>query len=137
MFRHGEISTEVDKKPFVFTLCALLVCIICLAALIIFGRGDAMAIFGAVMMAVVTLAAGSVLFAMVSDYAYINDQTLYISYLFKKKEISLKQIGKIRNREDTYEVYDRNGNLVGTINGMLTGIDSILYELDKNSVNFE
>ena len=56
MFRHGEISTEVDRKPFVFTLVCLIVGLAVTLAAFILGRGSGLALFAGILMAVVTLA---------------------------------------------------------------------------------
>ena len=134
MFKRSEISTEVDRKPFVFTLVCLIVGLTVTIAAFLLGRGNGLAVFAGLMMAVVTLAAAIVLAAMVSDQAYIRDGILHISYLLKKAEIPLEKIGKVTLKDDIYSVYDRRGQLVGTINGLLTGIDSILYALDKTGI---
>ena len=134
MFRHGDISTEVDRKPFVFTLVCLIVGLAVTLAAFILGRGSGLALFAGILMAVVTLAAGAVMAAMVSDRAYIEDGVLHISYLLKKADIPLEKIGRVTLRDDVYSVYDRHDRLVGTINGLLTGIDSILHALDSSGI---
>ena len=137
MFRHGEISTEVDRKPFIFTVEAFAVCIIIAILAFVFSKGNALLIFGGVMMAAVALAAAAVLFAMISDYAFVEGNKLHMSYLFRKKNVELNKIGKMSLKDDIYSVYDRAGDLIGTINAKLTGIDSLLLYLDKNGVKID
>ena len=78
-------------------------------------------------MGVVTLAAAVVLFAMISDCAYISDNKLHMNYLFKKNVIEVAKIGRVSLKDNVYTVYDRAGNV-------LTGVDTILYFLDKNGI---
>ena len=137
MFRHGDISTETDKKPFVFTLVAFLGSLIATVLILVLAWGQGLAIFAAIMLFIVAIASGSVLFAMVTDQAYIEDDKLTMRYLFKKKVVPLNKIGKVTYKDDLYSVYDLKGNIIGTINGQLTGIDSVLYKLDKSGVRFE
>ena len=85
-------------------------------------------------MGIVTLAAGVVLFAMISDCAYVSDNKLHMNYLFKKNVIEVAKIGRVSLKDNVYTVYDRAGNVAGTINGLLTGVDTILYFLDKNGI---
>ena len=134
MFRHGEISTEVDRKPFIFTLVSLIVGLAVTVVAFASGHGNTLAVFAGIMMAIVSLAAGIVLLAMISDKAYIEDGILHMSYLTKKAEIPLEKIGRVTLKDDVYSVYDRHEKLVGTINGLLSGIDSILYALDKGGI---
>ena len=136
MFRHGDISTETDKKPFLFTLIAFLGSLI--AAILIFalGKGHGLAIFAGILLSIVAIAAGAVLFAMVTDQAYIQDETLYMRYLFRRAEVPLSQIAKISYQDQLYSVYDRKGSLLGTINGQLSGIDSLLFKLDQSGIPF-
>ena len=136
MFRHGEISTEVDKKTFVFTLLAFSVSLTAALLLFVLGAGEGLAVFAGILLSVVALAAGAVLFAMVTDQAFIRDDKLYMRYLFRRSEIALGEIGKITLRENVYSVFDRKGRLAGTINAQLTGIDKILFKLDKSGVSF-
>lgn len=134
MFRHGSISTEIDRKPFFFTLIALVAGLAGTVLLLTLGWGNALAIFAGILLGIVTLAAASVLFGMVTDRAYVEDGVLHMRYLFRKKTIRLEQIARVTLKEDVYTVYDRHGEARGTINGKLTGIDSVLYELDRNGI---
>ena len=134
MFRHGEISTEVDRKPFWFTLTGFVLSLAAAILLFVFGGGEGLAVFAGLLMAVVALAGGAVLFAMVTDRAYIADGVLHVRYLFKRAEIPLTEIGRLEYKEDVYTVYDRHGAAVGTINGRLTGIGTILHHLDLSGV---
>ena len=136
MFGHGDISTETDKKPFLFTLIAFLGSLTAGVLLLVFSKGEGLGVFAGILMLLLALAAGAVLFAMVSDKAYIEEETLYMSYLFKRRKVSLKAIGKIMYKDNEYLVYDRKGAILGTINGQLTGIDKILHKLDKSGVPF-
>lgn len=136
MFRHGEISTETDKKPFFFALAAFLGCLTAAVLLFALGGGEGLAIFAGVLLAVVAAAAGIVLFAMLSDRAYVENGALHMRYLFRRTQIPLKEIGKVSLKDQVYSVYDRNGRLAGTINAQLSGIGTVLYELDKNGVPF-
>ena len=134
MFKHGPISTETDRKPFFFTLIALVVGLTGVVLLFVLGKGNALAVFAGVLLGVVTLAAAAVLFGMVADRAYVEDGVLHMRYLFKHRSVPLEKIAKVTLENDIYSVYDRSGDLRGTINGKLTGIDSILYELDQNGI---
>ena len=136
MFRHGEISTETDKKPFFFALAAFLGCLTAAVLLFVFGRGEGLAIFAGVLLAVVAAAAGIVLFAMVSDRAYVENGVLHMSYLFRRRQIPLGEIGKVSLKDQVYSVFDRKGTLAGTINAQLGGVGIILHELDRNRVPF-
>ena len=136
MFRHGEISTEVDKGPFIFTLAVLGGSILLGTVILVFAGVTPLNIFFAAMCAIMALCAAAVLFAMMSDYACINDDVLTVSYLFKKKTIALKDIGQVSCKDNVYTVYDRKKNKVGTINGMATGIDRLMGEMNRKHVNF-
>lgn len=136
MFRHGEISTEIDKKPFVFTLTAFLGSLAATVLILVFGWGNALALFAGFLLLIVAIASGVVLFAMVTDRAYIEDDTLFMSYLFKQKRVPLKNIGKVSYKDEVYSIYDRKGNIIGTVNGKLTGIGTVILELDKQGVPF-
>ena len=136
MFRRGEISTEIDRKPFIFTLLAFSVSLTMALLLFILGAGDGLAIFAGILLSVVAVASGAVLFAMVTDQAYVRDDKLCMRYLFRRSEIALGEIGKISLKEDVYSVFDKKGSLRGTINAQLTGIDKILFKLDKSGVPF-
>jgi len=134
MFRRGDISTETDKKPFIFAVICFSIGLAVTIAAFLLAHGNALSIFAGVMMGVVTLAAGVVLFAMISDCAYVSDNKLHMNYLFKKNAIEVAKIGRVSLKDNVYTVYDRAGNVVGTINGLLTGVDTILYCLDKNGI---
>ncbi|MBR5343956.1 MAG: hypothetical protein IK149_08675 [Oscillospiraceae bacterium] len=136
MFRHGDVSTETDSKPFFFTLAAFLGCLTAAVLVFVLGRGQGLAVFAGIMLSVVALAAGAVLLAMVTDQAYVRDGTLTMRYLFRKTSVPLGEIGKITYKEDVYSVFDRKGSLLGTINAKLTGIDTVLHQLDQNGVPF-
>ncbi len=136
MLKHGEISTEVDRKPFLFTLTAAAGSTA--ASILLFALGgDALSIFAGVLVAVVAIVAWFILFVLVTDYAYIEDGVLHLRYLMKKQSIPLESIGKITFKDGVYSVYNRKGDAAGTVNGLATGIDVILQELDKNGVRFE
>ncbi len=60
-----------------------------------------------------------------------------MSYLCRKKAVPLAGLGKVTCKDNVYSVYGRKGDLLGTVNGLLSGIDEILHELDKNGVRFE
>ncbi len=136
MFKKGEVSTETDKKPFYFTLIALIGAATATALLFALSGGEPLAIFAGVLAAIVTLSAGAVLLALVTDRAYIEDGVLYMSYLLKKRSIPIREIGKISLLNDVYYVYDKSGNAAGTINARLTAIGEVLFALDKSGVNF-
>ena len=95
MFSHGSISTEVDKKPFVFTVVALSGSLIGAVLLFVFSKGEGLAIFAGIMLGLIFLASAAVLFAMVTDQAYIENDTLFMRYMFRKSRIPLKEIGKV------------------------------------------
>ena len=135
MFRHGEFSTEVDKKPFLFTAAAFLGCLTA-AVLLFVLSGDALSVFAGILLSIVAVAAGAVLLAMVTDRAYVEGGVLNMSYLFRRTRIPLREIGKVSFKDDLYTVYDRKGDKVGAINGKLTGIDTILHVMDQNKVPF-
>ena len=136
MLRHGTFSTEVDSQPFYFTRAALAGCLTAAVLIFVLGRG-ALAIAAGVMLSVVALSAAVTLFAMVTDYAAIENSVLTMSYLFRKKAVPLAEIGKVTCKDNVYSVYGKKGDLLGTVNGLLSGIDEILHELDKNGVRFE
>lgn len=137
MFRHGEISTEIDRKPFVFTLAAAVCCLTAAVLLFVLGGGNALAVFSGILVSVVAAVSLFILFVMLTDRAYIDGGVLNTRYLFKKRSIPLADIGKITCKENVYSVYDKRGGVVATVNGLLTGIDRIVSELDKNGVRFE
>ena len=39
-------------------------------------------------------------------------------------------------KDEVYLIYDRKGNIIGTVNGKLTGIGTVILELDKRGVTF-
>ncbi len=135
MFKHGETSTEIDKNTFFFTLAAFLGSLTATLLLFILGWGRPLAIFAGILLAVVALAAAAVLFAMTTDQAYILDNKLYMSYMFRKTAVPLDQIGKITSKDNVFSVFDRRGKLLGTINGQLTGIDKVLLKLDQCGIH--
>ncbi|MBQ6680291.1 MAG: hypothetical protein IJM76_09805 [Lachnospiraceae bacterium] len=137
MFRHGRISTETDRKPFIFTVTAAAACGTGAVLLFVFGKGDALSIFAGVLLSIVFLAAAAVLFAMVTDCAWIGDGELHMGYLFRNKTVKLKEIGKICYKDDVYTVFGRDGQEIGSINAKLTGIGRVLHELDRQGVRFE
>lgn len=136
MFKKGQVSTEVDKGPFIFTLVALVVGLTVTVLLFALGRGAGLSVFAGVLFAIVTLSAAVVLFALLTDKAYIDDGVLYTSYMFKKRAIKLDEIGKISYKDDVYTVFDKKGNRVSTINAKLTSIGEVIFALDKAGVDF-
>lgn len=136
MFRHGEISTETDRGPFFFTLAALICCLTA-AVLCFVLSGAALAVYAGILLAIVAAAAFAVLLALMTDFAFIRDGTLFTRYFLKKRAIPLREIGKVTHREEIYTVYDKKGAPLATVNGRLTGIDRILSELDRSGVLFE
>ena len=137
MFKKGQISTEVDKGPFIFTLVALIVGLIVTVLLFVFGKGEGLSVFAGILFAVITLSAAAVLFALLTDKAYIDDGVLYTSYMFKKRAIKTDEIGKITYKDDVYTVYDKKGNKISTVNAKLTSIGDVIFALDKAGVNFD
>ena len=123
MFRHGDISTETDRGPFLFTLAALLGSLMAAVLIFALGGGHALAIVAGVLLSAVAVAAAAVLFALTSDRAYIEDDALCMRYMFRSARIPLGEIGRIAYKDDVYSVFDRKENPVGTINARLTGID--------------
>ena len=136
MFKKGQVSTETDKGPFLFTLIALIVGLIVTVLLFALSEGNALAIFAGIMVAIVTASAAAVMFSLLTDRAYIDNGVLYMSYMFKKKSILIKDIGKITLRDDVYYVYGKNGAEAGTINAKLTSVGDVILALDKSGVNF-
>ena len=137
MFKKGQVSTEVDKGPFVFTLVALTVGAAVTVLLFVLGKGDALSVFAGILVALVTLSAAAVMFALLTDKAYIDGDRLYMSYLFKKKSIPVKDIGSITLRDDVYYVFDKKDRQAGTMNAKLTAIGEVIFALDKSGVNFK
>ena len=109
MFKKGQVGTEVDKGPFIFTLIVLI-------------GGAAVTVL---------------LFALLTDRAYIDGGKLYMSYLFKRKSVQIEEIGKITYKDDVYTVFDKKNNKVGTLNAKLTSIGEVIFALDKAGVDFE
>ena len=136
MFKKGQIGTEVDKGPFIFTLIALVVGCAVTVLLFVLGWGEPLAIFAGILFAIVTVAAGAVMFALLTDKAYIDNGVLYMSYMFKKRSIPIGEIGKITLHEEVYYVYDKKGAAAGTINAKLTAVGDVITALDKSGVNF-
>ena len=136
MLRHGEISTEMDRKPFIFTVTALSGCLIAAVLILVLGKKDPLGIFAGVLLLIVAAAAAVVLFAMLTDRAYIEDDTLCISYMFRKAAVPVGSIGSVTYKDDVYYVLDKSGKVLGSINGRLTGIDRVLFALDKRKVPF-
>lgn len=136
MFKKGLYGTEVDKGPFLFALIALTVGAVVTALLFIFAGKEPLAIFAGILFAVVTLAAGGVLLAIVTDRAYIDGGVLYTSYLFKRRSIRVADIGKITLKDDVYYIYDKNDAAAGTINAKLTAVGEVITALDQSGVQF-
>ena len=136
MLRHGEISTEADKGPFLFTLAVLCGSVILAVIILVFSGTNAVNITIRAFLGLMALASGSVLFAMLTDYACVQDGILTMSYLFRKNRIAVREIGSISFKDDVYTVYDRKKGKVGTINALATGIDRVIGELNRNHVNF-
>ena len=136
MFKKGQVSTEVDKGPFIFTLAALSVGSIVTVLLFVFAGREPLAVFAGILVLTVTLAAGAVLFAMLTDRAYIDGGTLYMSYLFRKRSVKITDISRITLSDEVYHVYDKKGAKVGTINSKLTAIGDLIFALDRSGVNF-
>ena len=136
MFKKGQISTEVDRGPFLFSLIAFIGGTTTAVLLFVLGKGDALAIFAGVMLSIVGVASGAILFAVLTDKAYVENGVLYMSYLFKKRSIPIKEIAKIELRNEVYSVYNKSGAIAGTINAKLTSVGDVILELDKSGVNF-
>ena len=136
MFRKGEVSTATDKGPFLFTLTALAVGTVVTVLLFVLGGGDPLAVFAGILFAVVTLSAGAVLIALVTDKVYIEGGTLFMSYLFKTRSIPIGEIGKVSLHNEIYSVYDKKGALAGTFNAKLASVGDIILALDKSGVTF-
>ncbi len=136
MLKKGDVSTEIDKGPFFFSLAVFLGSTAASVLLFALGGGDGLAIFAAVILLIVALAAFVVIFAMVTDCAYIEGDTLSMQYLFKKISVPVDEISKITYKEDLYTVYGKNGMQLGSINAKLTGAGRVISELDRKGVNF-
>lgn len=137
MFKKGQVSTEVDKGPFLFSLVAFVVSTAVTVLLFVLGGGAALSVFAGILVGIVALAAAAVLFALLTDKAYIDGGVLYMSYLFKKKSVPIKDIGRIAFRDDVYYVFDKKDEKIGTINAKLTAIGDVIFALDKNGVDFK
>ena len=83
-----------------------------------------------------TMASLFVLLGMLSDYAYIDNNTLYMHYMFDQSKIALKDIKYIELKEDIYHVYDENDKEVGTINALALGVDGIVKEFYRRNIPF-
>ncbi|MBR0462158.1 MAG: hypothetical protein IJJ00_05560 [Erysipelotrichaceae bacterium] len=136
MLKHGEISTEVGKAPFVFSLASFVCTTTAALLMLIKGRGNMLAIMSAFMLIIVALASLGVLIGLLTDYAYIKDDVLYMRYVFKKSSISLKDIGKIQLKDNVYHVYNLKNDEIGTVNAVALGIESITSELYRKHVPF-
>lgn len=136
MFSHGAVSTEIDRKPFLFTVIAASVSTVAAVLLFALTGGDALAIFAGILVSVVALVAWFILFVMLTDYAYADGDTLRTRYLLKKARIPFSEIDSVSCVEKVYYLRNRHGDVLATINGQLTGIDRILRELEKNGVRF-
>jgi len=136
MFKKGQVCTETDKGPFWFTLIAFVFGTAGTVLLFVLGGGDALAVFAGILLGTVALAAGGVLFALITDRAYIDNGVLHMSYMFKRKSISIDEIGKITLKDEVYSVYDKKGAVAGTINSKLTGVGDLIFALDRSGVNF-
>lgn len=137
MFKHGDCSTEVDRRPFLFTLIAFLGGTAAAVLLFVLGRGNPLSIFAGILIAIVAVAALVVLFAILTDYAYVENGMLKTRYLFKRTSTPLSQIEKVTCRDKVYYVYGKHGEVAATVNGLLTGIDTILTAFEKHGVRFE
>ena len=72
MFKKGQVCTETDKGPFWFTLIAFVLGTAGTVLLFVLGGGDALAVFAGILLGTVALAAGGVLFALITDRAEID-----------------------------------------------------------------
>ena len=132
-----KVSTKIDKKTMIFTIIALIMCSVLSIVLLIKYKGNYLALFAAIMLIVVAISSFVVLIGMLTDKAYIENNVLYMSYIFKKSNIKLNEIGYIEFKDDVYHVYDNKNNEVGSINGLALGIDELIHELDINNVNIK
>lgn len=132
-----KVSTKIDKKTLMFTIIALIMCSVLSIVLLIKYKGNYLALFAAIMLIVVAISSFVVLIGMLTDKAYIENNVLYMSYIFKKSNIKLNEIGYIEFKDDVYHVYDNKNNEVGSINGLALGIDELIHELDINNVNIK
>ena len=136
MFKHGSVSTEVDRKPFLFTVIAASVSTVAAVLLFALTGGNALAIFAGILVTVVELVAWFILFVMLTDYAYVDGDVLKTHYLLKKASIPFSEIDSVSCVEKVYYIRNRHGDVLATVNGQLTGIDGILHALEKNGVRF-
>lgn len=136
MFKHGEFSTEISKAQFIFALLSFVLMMGIGITIFIVFWGNMLAVLAFALMLIVGLCSLGVLIGLISDYAYIKDDRLYMSYVFKKSSIDLKDIGGITLKDNIYHVYDKKQGEVGTINALALGIDSITNELDRKHVPF-
>ncbi len=134
MFRHGDISTQVDRGPFIFSLIAFAGSSVTSWLILVFAKGSPLGLWAVVLLAIVGLAALVSLFGMLTDYACIENGILHMHYLFRDRTIALKDIKRLEFKDNIYTVYDRHGSKVGTINALLTGIDEVIHELDRNRI---
>lgn len=132
-----KASTKIDKKTLIFTIVALIMCSVLSIVLLIKYKGNYLALFAAIMLIVVAISSFVVLIGMLTDKAYIENNVLYMSYIFKKSNIKLNEIGYIEFKDDVYHVYDNKNNEVGSINGLALGIDELIHELNINNVNIK
>lgn len=132
-----KASTKIDKKTLIFTIVALIMCSDLSIVLLIKYKGNYLALFAAIMLIVVAISSFVVLIGMLTDKAYIENNVLYMSFIFKKSNIKLNEIGYIEFKDDVYHVYDNKNNEVGSINGLALGIDELIHELDINNVNIK
>ena len=130
MFRHGEYSTEVDKGPFIFTLTGIVSCLAVILVLLFTGDMPALKIMAIVFLLILLLSGIWVMIGLVLD-------TLYMHYIFKMRSIKTEDIQKLTVENGIYTVYDRKGEVAGTMNAMLSGIDSVIGELNHRKVSFE
>lgn len=137
MFKKSELSTEVGKGPFIFTISALIISALVIVLVVVFSQFGFLEIACIFFMGIILIGSIVVLFGMVSDYSYIKDGKLYMHYLFKGSEIKIKEIGKIKYKDDIYQIYDKKSDVVGTINARAIGAGKIIHELNRNNVPFE
>ena len=135
MFERSEISTRVSKAPFIFTICTLVCSIV--ATVYFFVQYTPLGIFSSILAFIMTIASLFVLLGMLSDYAYIDNNTLYMHYMFDQSKIALKDIKYIELKEDIYHVYDENNKEVGTINALALGVDGIVKEFYRHNIPFK
>jgi len=135
MFKHSDISTYVSKTPFIFTLLSLIVSTI--VSILMFLNRNALAIFAGIMFLILAIASLFVLFGMLNDYAYIENDILNMHYLFKKSSIMIKDIKYIEYKDNLYKIYDDKNEEVGTINALALGVDDILRVFYLNKITMK